>query len=442
MNTKKFSAVYPADISAEIENALLSFSDITHLPVSYYDDSGALMREYGSRYKICRFLKIYGEKNSICRKTICSAINTAADLGEPYFFVCSAGFVNIAVPLMNGTENHGCFIAGPVIMEKLSHKTVSKLLSLNMSGPLRNPGKVTENDTDSMSRVIITLHDLYIYSSGQVSSLAALLNNSIIANLSDTEGYTQVNARYKEQVRIGDDLRRMKSKGQDTHYPRAAEKDLLKSISSGSSKNAHISMTAFLNGILLCEAGNLDAVKIHLIELCALVSRNGESEVTESMTKDSFEYINALNKTASIQELKKWAEDFVDHFLGRGAESFYSGDSQIIRNAVQAVTDDETFRLSLSKTAAAIHINASYLSSHFKKETGINFTDFLNQKRISKAKELLKKTNLHLLDISEACGFENQSYFSKVFRRGSGMSPQEYRKKIRNTQVRRPVSPG
>jgi YesN/AraC family two-component response regulator len=87
-------------------------------------------------------------------------------------------------------------------------------------------------------------------------------------------------------------------------------------------------------------------------------------------------------------------------------------------------------KLSLKSLAISLHINPSYLSMHFKREMGINFTDYLNDVRIKRSKDLLITTNLSLLDISLQTGFEEQSYFTKVFKKLAGITPNQYRKKI------------
>ena len=65
----------------------------------------------------------------------------------------------------------------------------------------------------------------------------------------------------------------------------------------------------------------------------------------------------------------------------------------------------------------------------FKKNLGMTFTEHLNQTRVGKSCSLLTSTTLSLSEIASRCGFEDQSYFSKVFKKQMGVSPKEYRKK-------------
>lgn len=433
MNKKPLSAAYPIGMSREIESSLLSFCSITGLPVTYYDEKCQVRLEYGSQYKICKFLRVYNKEGSACRQHLVSAIRTAASLGEPYFFVCASGFVNIAIPLIQNGKNYGCFMAGPIIMEKFSHRTISKLLAMNMTN--EGPESETDHNADFLSRVISILREMYIYSSKQVTHLATLLNNSVVANLVDKSEYDKVNARYREQVQIGDDIRGLKRSGKETGYPMNPENNLVAQVRAGKVAEAKEAMTAYLNGILLYEAGNLDFIKVHLIELCALISRespdkNLDNVGNEESIRDSFAYIESLNKIDSIQGLTEWSEELVEHFTNRTGLLNYNGNSQLVLQVLRLIAKDDKYGLTLANTADQLHVNASYLSGHFKRETGLGFSEFINEQKIKKSKDLLEKTNLRLLEIADLCGFEDQSYFTKVFSKRVGMSPREYRNTI------------
>lgn len=433
MNKKPLSTSYPIGMSREIESSLLSFCSITGLPVTYYDEKCQVRLEYGSQYKICKFLRVYNKEGSTCRQHLVSAIRTAANLGEPYFFVCASGFVNIAIPLIQNGKNYGCFMAGPIIMEKFSHRTIAKLLSMNMIPD----SSVTETDhnADFLSRVISILREMNIYSSKQVAHLATLLNNSVVANLIDKSEYDKVNARYREQVQIGDDIRGLKRSGKETGYPINQEHHLIEQVRGGKTVEAKEAMTAYLNGILLYEAGNLDFIKVHLIELCALISREGPDKNlgNEESIRDSFAYIESLNKIDSIQDLKEWSEELMEHFTTRTGLLNYNGTSQLVLQVLRLIAKDDKYTLTLADAADQLHVNTSYLSGHFKRETGMGFSQFINEQKIKKSKDLLEKTNLRLLEIADLCGFEDQSYFTKVFGKRVGMSPREYRNTICKT---------
>ncbi len=105
--------------------------------------------------------------------------------------------------------------------------------------------------------------------------------------------------------------------------------------------------------------------------------------------------------------------------------------NSLSREVVEAIQYlDRHYRedVTLQELAGAVKISPNYLSSLLKKETSLNFVDYLIHFRIEKAKELLLGTNMKAYEITERVGFTDQSYFSKTFKRIVGVRPSEFRK--------------
>ncbi len=83
--------------------------------------------------------------------------------------------------------------------------------------------------------------------------------------------------------------------------------------------------------------------------------------------------------------------------------------------------------LSLEDAAAAANMSGNYFSGKFKEIYGENYIEYLTRVRVEKAKALLADTDLLIYEAGEAVGYENQTYFSTVFKRLTGHSPSEYR---------------
>ena len=84
-------------------------------------------------------------------------------------------------------------------------------------------------------------------------------------------------------------------------------------------------------------------------------------------------------------------------------------------------------RYTLEEVADAVHLHPAYFSSIFKQCNGSSFKEYLNMVRVEESKRLLSNTEYSIIDIAVACGFDDQSYFSKVFKKYTGMSPKQYR---------------
>lgn len=100
-----------------------------------------------------------------------------------------------------------------------------------------------------------------------------------------------------------------------------------------------------------------------------------------------------------------------------------------ISRAIQFMKQYYDQNISLQQVADHVHLSPGYLSHLFKKELQITFIEYLNCYRIERAKELLTRTHLKSYDIAVKVGFSPEyTYFSKVFKKVTGLNPNEYRR--------------
>lgn len=102
----------------------------------------------------------------------------------------------------------------------------------------------------------------------------------------------------------------------------------------------------------------------------------------------------------------------------------------MLRKALDYIAAHYQEEITLGVVAEHIYVSSFYISHIFRKELNINFVDYLNQLRISKAKELLLDGRLKLYEIAEAVGIRNPHYFSRLFRKYAGMTASEYRQSV------------
>ena len=106
------------------------------------------------------------------------------------------------------------------------------------------------------------------------------------------------------------------------------------------------------------------------------------------------------------------------------------GYSLLIRKVITKIDYDLTADLSLKVQAEYLNVNPSYLSTLFKKETGLTLTEYINRKRIDHALLLLNSTDMQIQMIAQHCGITDVNYFTKTFKKIVGKTPKEYRELI------------
>lgn len=102
--------------------------------------------------------------------------------------------------------------------------------------------------------------------------------------------------------------------------------------------------------------------------------------------------------------------------------------SEKIREAISFLTDHLSDDLTLSMMAASIHVSPGYFSTLLKQETGMRFSEFLADLRIRKSKGLLLDQTLPVNEVAIKCGFSDITYFSRFFKKQTGLSPSQWRR--------------
>lgn len=121
---------------------------------------------------------------------------------------------------------------------------------------------------------------------------------------------------------------------------------------------------------------------------------------------------------SDIQILVNEAEKRIDNTVKSVAESVVKYiNSHISENVSTSVLSDVT------------GYSSGYLSRIFRQEIGMSIHDYVAQTRMNLAKEMLVNTNLKIYEVAKNCGYENTTYFIKIFRISTGITPQDYRLK-------------
>lgn len=99
----------------------------------------------------------------------------------------------------------------------------------------------------------------------------------------------------------------------------------------------------------------------------------------------------------------------------------------IVERCIEEIRENYYMDYSLTEMAEKYYFNPSYFSTLFKKHTGVHFTDFLISLRIERAKQLLLETNDKIYQIANKVGYQDVKYFTRIFKKKYGCTPEEYR---------------
>lgn len=109
--------------------------------------------------------------------------------------------------------------------------------------------------------------------------------------------------------------------------------------------------------------------------------------------------------------------------------------NETILPMIEYIHENYQTELNLDKLADFMHLNKTYLCQLFKKEVGMTYIAYLTEYRVEQAKKLLRETSDSLAEISELIGYADPAYFSRIFKKYEGISPNQYRQTYKGDYV-------
>lgn len=165
-----------------------------------------------------------------------------------------------------------------------------------------------------------------------------------------------------------------------------------------------------------------------------LSARFAATQFVEGLGVEQKEYLSGLSclgmvgQQISVDDLKRYLSDILLQAIklrDRVTGSQYSGQ---LKQAVRYI--DEHYRsedISLNRVAKVVNLSPNYLSAVFSQEMGTTFVEYLTARRMEKARELLRHSDLRSGEIAAAVGYKDSHYFSFLFKKTQGCTPRDYR---------------
>lgn len=146
--------------------------------------------------------------------------------------------------------------------------------------------------------------------------------------------------------------------------------------------------------------------------------------------RDIASLLQLIEKCDSAVELNSLLEDVSIRIAAKVNNFNNRSHKLILRKAIDYIHEHYNEQVTLNEVAENIYVSTFYISRMFKKELGKSFIDYLNDVKIEKAKELLKEIKYKTYEVADLVGISDPHYFSKLFKKHSGMTPSEYRETI------------
>ena len=333
--------------------------------------------------------------NPSCTKKHYDAMNESLRLDAPYVYTCPTGFIYWTSPLYRNGRYAGALTAGQVLLQ-----------GINTPGE-KTAGKVPKKSHDEIQDM-------------------SLLLGVCAKEISETKEESGEMIDFKTPTKKS----QPSSKEESAEIQLEEERALLAAFRRGDNETGSLILKKLMNKVIEANAEDKDIIQLQAIELMVIFSRAAaipDVSVSDGTLENNIRYLKRIQESKSPEELVNNL-NFIAKSMAGNIFSFQGiRHASVLLKAERYIWENYTRKISLEEIAKASGLSAPYFCTVFKEEMGENLSNYLNRLRVEKAAALLTETGKPLNEIAGLCGFEDQSWFSKIFKNFTGMSPGKYR---------------
>lgn len=327
-----------------------------------------------------------------------------------YIYYCPAGLVLTAASVTDERgELIGGLISGPMCMGEPED-------DLSETGGMEIEGLLTHRK---------------IRTPRMIQNLAELQRNVAVC-LSGTTN-ARIEKFYYEQDKclctLYTEGARFQKEGVHPIYPIGMERRLRDAVADRDKESSQRLLNRMLAYIFISNSYDMAAIIPRIKELLIVVSRSAidaGADLNEVLHLNE-SFMSRADELKTLEELNSQMMSLLIRFMSDTFEFSEVKHTDAVYKTIEYIKMNCFRKLTLDEIADSVYLSKTYLSSLFKRETGQSMTNYINKVRVDKSKKILLQDNSSIIEIANACGFEDHSYYSKVFKHIVGIPPKKFR---------------
>ncbi len=323
-----------------------------------------------------------------------------------YIYYCPCGLTFVAAtPSLPNTPMEYCIIAGPIIMSNHDDPYEGTL-----------PDEASSPDIPRM-----TTAQVRALSEVMAAVVASFVGDILPADVDSGNQATFLQMMYD-----------LTTDEHSKDYPIESERKFQEYIRTGDKAGAQKLLNELLAYIYSYAGNNIPNIKSRIQELLVLMGRaaiDGGADVDEILSLCQ-RYASEVNTLEGIEALNRWIAAILHKFINFAFDFRNIKHQNVIFKTNAYIKDHLTEKISLDLVADQVYLSKSYFCRVIKEELGCTFTEYVNRIRVDRSKTLLRSTTMSIAEIACAVGFDDQSYYTRVFKKQTGIAPGKYREQI------------
>jgi len=207
------------------------------------------------------------------------------------------------------------------------------------------------------------------------------------------------------------------------------EDQLMNFTKSGDSEGAGKTIDRLFDHLCSDRSIPVDYIQSICVELVCITSRTIQDlgENIDHIAGNRSGIIETVYKAENAIELKNYIHSIFVKITDYLSQKYSQKNSRVINKIKEMIEQRYQEDISVAKISEEVFLTPNYISMIFKKEMNETISEYITKIRMEKAKTLLKTTDLRILEVAEKVGYEDPHYFTKVFKKYTGVLPQKYR---------------
>lgn len=344
----------------------------------------------------------------------CEAITThlygayeAERWGDKYIYYCPRGLIFIATPVHpdNGMIQY-CLLTGPIIMDNFPDDKMYGGV-MDLTGLEKVPSMTT----------------------AQTRAFSELIHSAVNALAGKAQQPDVDSGSHAEMLQMMYDISREMSDLPKTRYPIDSERELQQLIRQGDRDGVQKLLNELLGYVYFASGADFKVLKSRVNELLVVMSRaaiEGGGDVNQIFgLNDS--YSREIEQLRDMESLSVWLGMVAHKFISCMFDFSEVKHRDIMFKITEYIKQNLAEKLTIEQAAAHVYMSKSHLSRILRREMGCTFTEYVNRLRVERSKLSLISGRMSLAEIAVSVGFEDQSYFTRIFKKVTGVTPGKYR---------------
>lgn len=408
----------PIDLSLA-EECAKAFHAVCGIGCTVSDRDGVVHAEYGYGYPSCRLCALAGSNADLCTQVHTYGMTEAERFGGKYIYTCPMGLNSFVSPIFGGHEAEAKITVGPFLMVDRQDYVTCELTSMS------------ELTLLAFTEVAAELEHIPSVDPRTVTDMSNLLFLAVgyMNNISAANRMLDVQEAVSIQSSVSEYVHQMKQTDEAPPYPLDTEYALMQAIKQVDLPRAKELLNELLGHILFTYS-DVSSAKTRIYELLVLMNRTAISSGGDAdrLLEANERYFAELSVINNYDTLCSWLTRVMNAVMDRVFGGEKQSHAAAMQQTVRYIRSNFRQHLTLEELAGRVYLSPAYFSRIFREEMGEPFTVYLNRVRVEHSMGLLRHTTMKLADIAAQAGFNDQSYFTRTFKKFAGMSPMEYRK--------------